>query len=57
MTGLRCGELAALIVGDIHLNENEFVLVVRGGKGKKDKAVSLNTYIRNRLAVFNKVIF
>ena len=30
------------------------VLVVRGGKGKKDRAVGLNTYIRDKLAEFTR---
>ncbi len=52
MTGLRRGELANLRVGDLHLDGDEPVLVVRGGKGEKDRAVGLNTYIRSKLAEF-----
>ena len=52
MTGLRRSELANLKVSDLHLDEDEPVLVVRSGKGDKDRAVALNTYIRNRLAEF-----
>jgi len=47
MTALRRGELADLKVGDLHLDGNEPVLIVRGGNGNKDRAVGLNTYIRN----------
>jgi integrase len=52
MTGLRRGELANLKVGDLHLDEDNPVLIVRGGKGKKDRSVGLNTYIRDKLATF-----
>ena len=52
MTGLRRGELANLKVGDLNLKGNDPVLLVRQGKGGKDRAVSLNPYIRDRLAAF-----
>ena len=52
MTGLRRGELANLTVGDLHLDGADSVLVVRSGKGQKDRAVSLNPFIRERLAKF-----
>ena len=55
MTGLRRGELANLKVGDPHLNVDDPVLIVRGGKGGKDRAVSLNPYIRKRLADFTSM--
>jgi len=54
MTGLRRGELASLKVGDLNLQGDDPVLIVRGGKGAKDRAVSLNPYIRGRLAAFVK---
>jgi len=54
MTGLRRGELSNLEVGDLHLDGDDPVLIVRGGKGAKDRAVSLNQYIRDQLAVFTK---
>jgi len=54
MTGLRRGELSNLKVGDIHLDGEDPVLIVRQGKGGKDRAVSLNAYIRDRLAGFVK---
>jgi integrase len=54
MTGLRRGELAKLKVRDLHLNVDHPVLIVRGGKGKKDRTVGLNTYITNRLQAFTK---
>ena len=52
MTGLRRGELANLKVGDLHLNGDDPVLLVRAGKGNKDRAVALNPYITNQLATF-----
>jgi len=54
MTGLRRGELAKLTVGDIHLDGDNAVLIVRAGKGAKDRAVSLNPIIRDKLATFIK---
>jgi len=54
MTGLRRGELANLKVGDLNLQGSDPVLIVRQGKGGKDRAISLNTYIRDRLATFVK---
>jgi len=54
MTGLRRGELANLKVGDIHLEGDDPVLIVRQGKNAKDRSVSLNPYIRDRLATFVK---
>lgn len=54
MTGLRRGELANLKVGDLHLEGDDPVLIVRQGKGAKDRAISLNPYIRDRLAGFVK---
>ncbi len=52
MTGLRRGELANLKVGDLNLQGSDPVLIVRQGKGAKDRAVSLNAYIRDRLTAF-----
>lgn len=54
MTGLRRSELANLKVAELHLDVENPVLVVRGGKGKKDRTVGLNSYIRDRLAAFTK---
>ena len=54
MTGLRRGELANLKVGDLHLEGDAPVLIVKQGKGAKDRAVSLNSYIRDQLAAFTK---
>jgi len=54
MTGLRRGELANLKTGDLHLDGDDPVVIVKQGKGSKDRAVSLNPYIRDRLASFIK---
>ncbi|MFC2007002.1 tyrosine-type recombinase/integrase [Chloroflexota bacterium] len=54
MTGLRRGELANLKIEDLHLGGNDPVLIVRQGKGGKDRAVSLNPHIRDQLATFVK---
>ncbi|MFC1934083.1 tyrosine-type recombinase/integrase [Chloroflexota bacterium] len=54
MTGLRRGELSNLEVEDLHLDIYAPVLIVRGGKGAKDRSVSLNQHIRDQLATFTK---
>jgi len=53
-TGLRRGELSNLLVGDLRLDGDDPVLIVKQGKNAKDRAVSLNPYIRNQLAIFVK---
>lgn len=52
MTGPRRSELANLKVGDLHLDEDNPVLIVRGGKGRKDRSVGLNMSIRDKLTTF-----
>ncbi len=52
MTGVLRGELSKLKVGVLHLDVDTPVPIVCGGKGKKDRAVDLNSYIRDRLATF-----
>ncbi len=54
MTGLRRGELSNLKVGDIRLDGDDPVLIVKQGKGGKDRSVSLNPHIKDRLAAFVK---
>jgi len=54
MTGLRRGELANLKIGDLHLAADIPLLIVRLGKGAKDRSVDLNSYIKDRLAGFIK---
>jgi site-specific recombinase XerD len=54
-TGLRRSELSPnLKVGDLHLSGEAPLLLVRRGKGGKDRVVYLNDYIRDRLASFTK---
>lgn len=52
VTGLRAGELAKLNVGDLQLRGEDPFVLVRSGKGEKDRVVPLNSYIRKRLADF-----
>ena len=54
MTGLRRGELANLKVGDLNSKGSDPVPIVRQGKGGKDRAISLNSYIADRLRTFVK---
>ena len=54
-TGLRRSELSPnLEVGDLQLSGDSPRLLVRHGKGNKDRVVYLNGYIRDRLAAFTK---
>ena len=48
-TGLRRGEMASLKVGDLVLNVARPMLLVRGGKGARDRQVPLNPYITEKL--------
>ncbi len=41
-SGLRVGEIAALKIGDIHLNGGDSYLAVKNGKGVKDRDVYCN---------------
>jgi len=54
LTGLRRGELANLKVGDLHLSGSDPVLIVRSGKGNKDRSVGLVPALRDRLAAFTR---
>lgn len=51
-TGLRRSELANLRVGDIDI-ERQF-LVVRQGKGAKDRVIPLSSHMSNKLAIYVK---
>ena len=54
-TGLRRSELSPnLKVGDLHLSGSNPYLIVRQGKGNKDRTVFLNEYIRGKLANFTR---
>lgn len=48
-TGLRVGELCALQLADLHLSERKGHLVVRAGKGLKQRSVPLNASAREAL--------
>ena len=50
LTGLRRGELANLTLGD--LDFENYVVVVRSGKGLKDRSVPLVPNLRDRLEAF-----
>ncbi len=45
-TGLRVSEMANLKVGDLHLGKGQNSLVVRNGKGGKDRIVSFNSRLK-----------
>jgi len=54
MTGLRAGELANLEGGDLYFEDENSVLIVRRGKGAKDRVVPLVPTIRENLAEYTK---
>ena len=49
MTGLRRGEIVNLKVGDLYFNNGQSRLMVRNGKGAKDRYIPLNPTIATRL--------
>ena len=51
-TGLRVGELCALRLSDIHLSERKGFVVVRAGKGLKQRTVPLNPQARQALSAW-----
>ena len=51
-TGLRVGELCNLHLGDITISERKGSLVVRSGKGDKDRTVPLNNDVRQALSAY-----
>lgn len=51
-TGLRVAELCALSVGDIDLSDRKGQLVVRSGKGQKQRRLPLNVDVRKALAQY-----
>jgi integrase/recombinase XerD len=51
-TGLRRSELANLTVGDIDIERQ--LLVVRQGKGAKDRVIPLSTNMTNKLAIYTE---
>jgi site-specific recombinase XerD len=52
--GLRRSEASNLTVADLHLSGDSPTLLVRQGKGGKDRLVNLNPYIRHRLMEFTR---
>jgi site-specific recombinase XerD len=50
--GLRVGEVAALDVGDVEINERSGWVLVRRGKGLKERRVPLALEARKRLAAY-----
>src|SRR3712207_838537 len=54
-TGLRVGELCNLRLGDVTLSERKGEVLVRGGKGNKDRTVPLNNDVRRALAAYREV--
>ncbi len=51
-TGLRVGELCNLRLGDITISERKGSLVVRSGKGDKDRTIPLNQDVRQALSAY-----
>src|SRR5215213_7068922 len=54
-TGLRVGELVALQVGDAETSERKGAVVVRSGKGGKQRTVPLNLDARRAIAAYTEV--
>lgn len=54
-TGLRVGELCNLRLADVTVSERRGEVLVRGGKGNKDRTVPLNNDVRRALASYKEV--
>ena len=54
-TGLRVGELCNLRLGDVTVSERKGEVLVRGGKGNKDRTVPLNNDVRRALTIYQEV--
>src|ERR671923_468959 len=54
-TGLRAGELCALRLSDIRTSERKGSVLVRSGKGDKDRTIPLNHDVREALEAYIKV--
>jgi site-specific recombinase XerD len=54
-TGLRVGELCSLRLSDIRTSERKGSVLVRSGKGDKDRTVPLNHDVREALEAYMKV--
>ena len=51
-TGLRVGELCNVRLGDVAISERKGSLVVRSGKGDKDRTIPLNNDVRLALSAY-----
>ena len=49
-TGLRVSEIACLKIKDLHLGKGQNSLIVRNGKGGKDRVVSFNSTLKKLIA-------
>ncbi len=54
-TGLRVGELCNLCLGDVAISERKGEVLVRGGKGNKDRTVPLNVDARRAVEAYKAV--
>jgi site-specific recombinase XerD len=54
-TGIRVGELCNLRLADISISERKGNLVVRSGKGDKDRMVPLNNDVRQAIASYKEI--
>jgi site-specific recombinase XerD len=54
-TGLRVGELVALQIGDVETSERKGAVVVRSGKGGKQRSVPLNVDARKAVEAYKEV--
>ncbi len=54
-TGLRVGELCSLRLGDVAISERKGEILVRAGKGGKDRTVPLNNDARRALSAYIEV--
>lgn len=51
-TGIRAGELASLVIGDVVLTKRSGVLHIRSGKGEKARDIPLNASARKALTAY-----
>jgi integrase/recombinase XerC len=54
-TGLRVGELCNLRLGDVAISERKGEVLVRGGKGNKDRTIPLNNDVRRAVEAYKEV--
>lgn len=51
-TGIRAGELASLVIGDVVLSKRAGVLHIRSGKGEKARDIPLNASARKAITTY-----